>query len=324
MSLAGAFGGHSVVSKLILRFGTEEQRQRYLPRMATGELRATMALTEPDGGSDLQAIRTVARPGRRRLRHQRLEDVDHQRPHVRARRAAVQDRPAARTGAHRHLDPARREGAGVHGVARSAQARVQGRRVVRAALRRLPRAGRRAARRRRGQGLQPDDDRARDRPDPGRRAARSASRGRRSTTPCGTPRSGTTFGVPIWQHQSVGNLLADMATQITAGQQLNYHAADCIDSGRRADMEAGMAKLFCSEMAAKVTPRRDPHPRRARVLDRVRRRALLPRRAVDDRRRRHQRSPPQRHRQAGDQAAEAALTVQPCYPSRDWRDGSDV
>ena len=60
------------------------------------------------------------------------------------------------------------------------------------------------------------------------------------------------FGVPIWQHQSVGNLLADMATQITAGQQLNYHAADCIDSGRRADMEAGMAKLFCSEMAAKV------------------------------------------------------------------------
>jgi alkylation response protein AidB-like acyl-CoA dehydrogenase len=60
------------------------------------------------------------------------------------------------------------------------------------------------------------------------------------------------FGVPIWQHQSVGNLLADMATQITAGQQLNYHAADCIDAGRRADMEAGMAKLFCSEMAAKV------------------------------------------------------------------------
>jgi alkylation response protein AidB-like acyl-CoA dehydrogenase len=60
------------------------------------------------------------------------------------------------------------------------------------------------------------------------------------------------FGVPIWQHQSVGNLLADMATQITAAQQLNYHAADCLDSRRRADMEAGMAKLFCSEMAAKV------------------------------------------------------------------------
>ena len=57
----------------------------------------------------------------------------------------------------------------VHGLARPAQARLQGRRVVRAALRRLPRAGRRPARRRRGQGLQPDDDRARDGSDPGRR-----------------------------------------------------------------------------------------------------------------------------------------------------------
>ncbi|MFD0851787.1 acyl-CoA dehydrogenase family protein, partial [Actinomadura adrarensis] len=47
MSLAGAFGGHTVVSHLIAMFGTDEQKERYLPRMATGELRATMALTEP-------------------------------------------------------------------------------------------------------------------------------------------------------------------------------------------------------------------------------------------------------------------------------------
>ena len=51
MSLAGAMGGHTVVAKLITTFGTEEQKQKYLPRMATGELRATMALTEPGGGS---------------------------------------------------------------------------------------------------------------------------------------------------------------------------------------------------------------------------------------------------------------------------------
>jgi alkylation response protein AidB-like acyl-CoA dehydrogenase len=61
MSLAGSMGGHTVVAKLLLTYGTEEQQQRYLPRMATGELRATMALTEPGGGSDLQALRTVAR-----------------------------------------------------------------------------------------------------------------------------------------------------------------------------------------------------------------------------------------------------------------------
>src|SRR5262249_56360480 len=62
MSLAGAMGGHTVVSKLLLQFGTPEQKDRYLPRMATGEIRATMALTEPGGGSDLQAMTTVARP----------------------------------------------------------------------------------------------------------------------------------------------------------------------------------------------------------------------------------------------------------------------
>ncbi|MED5328622.1 MAG: acyl-CoA dehydrogenase family protein, partial [Actinomycetota bacterium] len=62
MSLSGAFGGHSVVSKLLTRHGTPQQQELYLPLMATGELRATMALTEPDGGSDLQAIRTVAQP----------------------------------------------------------------------------------------------------------------------------------------------------------------------------------------------------------------------------------------------------------------------
>src|ERR1700744_2590884 len=61
MSLAGAMGGHTVVAKLISLFGTEEQKQKYLPGMATGETRATMALTEPGGGSDLQAMTTTAR-----------------------------------------------------------------------------------------------------------------------------------------------------------------------------------------------------------------------------------------------------------------------
>jgi hypothetical protein len=60
MSLAGAMGGHTVVAKLILDHGTQEQKDTYLPRMATGELRAAMALTEPGGGSDLQAMRITA------------------------------------------------------------------------------------------------------------------------------------------------------------------------------------------------------------------------------------------------------------------------
>ncbi|MGY1915900.1 acyl-CoA dehydrogenase family protein [Blastococcus sp. SYSU DS0973] len=60
MSLAGAIGGHSVIAYLLATVGTPEQRERYLPRMAGGGLRATMALTEPGGGSDLQAMRTHA------------------------------------------------------------------------------------------------------------------------------------------------------------------------------------------------------------------------------------------------------------------------
>src|SRR6202795_1376613 len=61
MSVGGAMGGNSVVAKLVTQFGTPEQRDHYLPFMATGELRATMALTEPGGGSDLQAMTTTAK-----------------------------------------------------------------------------------------------------------------------------------------------------------------------------------------------------------------------------------------------------------------------
>ena len=70
MSLAGAMGGHSVICFVLRHYGTPAQRERYLPRMATGELRVAMGLTEPSGGSDLQAITTTARPrpASRRLR----------------------------------------------------------------------------------------------------------------------------------------------------------------------------------------------------------------------------------------------------------------
>ncbi len=59
MSLADAMGGHTVVAKLLTLFGTEQQKRASLPRMATGEVRATMALTEPGGGSDLQNMSTT-------------------------------------------------------------------------------------------------------------------------------------------------------------------------------------------------------------------------------------------------------------------------
>jgi alkylation response protein AidB-like acyl-CoA dehydrogenase len=60
------------------------------------------------------------------------------------------------------------------------------------------------------------------------------------------------FGKPIWQHQSVGNYLADMATRLEAARQLVRYAARRYDSGERSDLEAGMAKLFASETAMEI------------------------------------------------------------------------
>jgi len=60
------------------------------------------------------------------------------------------------------------------------------------------------------------------------------------------------FGVPIWKHQAIGHYLADMATKLVAARQLTLHAAQVYDAGRRADMEAGMAKLFASEVGMEI------------------------------------------------------------------------
>ena len=61
MSIAGVFNAHLIMAGAVQRYGTDEQRKRWLPRFASGELRGALALTEPDCGTDLQAIRTHAR-----------------------------------------------------------------------------------------------------------------------------------------------------------------------------------------------------------------------------------------------------------------------
>ena len=158
MSLAGAMGGHTVVAKLLDLFGTDEQKTHYLPPMASGEMRATMALTEPGGGSDLQNHDHRGAKRRRRPGDQRREDVDHQRPALGADRVAVQDRSRRDAQAPRHLHRAGRARRGPDGVTGSAQARLQGRRIVRAVVRRLPHTRLGHSRRRAGQGLRADDE----------------------------------------------------------------------------------------------------------------------------------------------------------------------
>ncbi len=252
MSLAGAMGGHTVVSKLLLAYGTEEQRERYLPRMVTGEVRATMALTEPGGGSDLQALRTTAKKdgddyvvngtktwitnARRSALLAVLVRTDPSAdpPHRGMSILLCEHGPGLEVSRdlpklgykgvescelsfsdYRVPQDAVLGGVEGKGFTQFMQGLVVGRIQVAARATGVARAA-----------LEDSVRYAQDR---------------------------ESFGTPIWKHQSVGNLLADMATKLAAAQQLLLHAARTYDSGRRSDLEAGMAKLFASEAAAEIT-----------------------------------------------------------------------
>jgi len=251
MSLAGAMGGHTVVAKLLTLFGTEEQKARYLPKMATGEIRATMALTEPGGGSDLQAMTTTAR-----------RDGDE----------------LVINGAKTWISNARRSGliALLCKTDPEAAPRHKGISVVLVehgpgltVSRDLPKLGYKGV-----ESCELSFDNYRISADailggePGKgfghmmkgletgriqvacRALGVAAAALEDSLAYAQQRE--SFGQPIWKHQSIGNYLAEMATKLTAARQLTRYAAEKFDSGERCDMEAGMAKLYASEVAMEI------------------------------------------------------------------------
>ncbi|HWD24939.1 MAG TPA: acyl-CoA dehydrogenase family protein, partial [Acidimicrobiales bacterium] len=251
MSLAGAMGGHTVVSKLILNYGTEAQKEKYLPRLATGELRATMALTEPGGGSDLQAMRTVARrqgdeyvidgsktwiSNARRSGLVALlckTDPDAQPKHRGISILLVEKVPGFTVS----KDIGKLGYKGVEacelvfdGARVPSEALLGGEEGVgfRQMMRGLEVGRIQVAARATGVARAAFDD------------ALAYAQARES------------FGKPIWRHESVGNYLADMGTKLVAARQLLLHAAERFESGERCDLEAGMAKLFCSETAMEI------------------------------------------------------------------------
>ncbi|UXA13829.1 acyl-CoA dehydrogenase family protein [Mycobacterium sp. SMC-8] len=252
MSLAGAMGGHTVVAKLLTLFGTDEQKQRYLPAMAGGELRATMALTEPGGGSDLQAMSTVARAdgddlvvdgaktwisnARRSGLVALLCKTD---PDATPRHAGISvvlvDNPTTGLTVSRDLPKL-----GYKGV-ESCELSFDGCRVPRSAILGGV-AGKGFAQMMKGL-------------ETGRIQVASRALGVASAALADAlayAQDRESFGQPIWKHQAVGHYLADMATKLSAARQLTLYAADRYDSGERADMEAGMAKLFASEVAMEI------------------------------------------------------------------------
>ncbi|MDI9948094.1 acyl-CoA dehydrogenase family protein [Rhodococcus sp. IEGM 1305] len=251
MSLAGAMGGHTVVAKLLSLYGTEEQKRQYLPKMATGEIRATMALTEPGGGSDLQAMSTNAK-----------SDGD----------------DLVITGSKTWISNARRSGliALLCKTDPAASPKHKGISIVLVehgpgltVSRDLPKLGYKGV-----ETCELSFDGYRISSDailggtPGKgfaqmmkgletgriqvacRALGVATAALEDSLAYAQQRE--SFGKPIWKHQSIGNYLADMATKLTAARQLTWHAAEQYDSGDRCDMEAGMAKLYASEVAMDI------------------------------------------------------------------------
>ena len=258
MSLAGAMGGHTVVAKLLLAFGTPEQKDAYLPRMATGELRATMALTEPGGGSDLQAMRTVARlvKGDGGVGGEVYVINGSKTWITNARRSGLtallcKTDPAARP-AHAGISIILAEPGPGFTVSRDLPKRgykgVESCELVFADYR-VPGTALLGGREGEGfgqmmRGLEIGRIQV---------ASRALGVGQAALDDSlRYAQQREAFGVPIWKHQSIGNYLADMATKLTAARQLVMYAARCYDSGRRADMEVGMAKLFASETAMEV------------------------------------------------------------------------
>ncbi len=252
MSLAGAMGGHTVVAKLITLFGTEQQKRAYLPSMSTGELRATMALTEPGGGSDLQNMTTLARVDGDEL------VVNGSKTWIsNARRSGLiallcKTDPTA-SPKHKGISILLLE-QGTAGLSVSRDLPKLGYKGVESCELafddcRVPTSAILGAEPGKGFGQMMKGL------ETGRIQVAARALGVATAAledALAYAQSRESFGQPIWKHQAIGHYLADMATKLTAARQLTRYAAERYDSGERCDMEAGMAKLFASEAAMEI------------------------------------------------------------------------
>jgi alkylation response protein AidB-like acyl-CoA dehydrogenase len=253
LGLAGVLGSNSVMCDVLVRFGNEEQKRRFLPAMASGAKRGGICLTESNAGTDLQAISTTAvrdgdvyrvngskmwitnaRHGDTFLMLAKTDPAAQ--PAYQGMSAFVFEKGARGLTVSRDIDklgyksvetcelhfqdfpiPAENLIGGIEG---------QGFKQVMTGLEaeRLNVAAR-------GLGI-------------ARAAFEEAIR---------YAQRRVTFGKPIAEYQSIQNKLADMATKIEASRLLIYSAAEKRDRGERCDLEAGMAKLFATETAAEVS-----------------------------------------------------------------------
>jgi alkylation response protein AidB-like acyl-CoA dehydrogenase len=251
MGFAGVLGTHTMMTSVLARFGTSDQKANYLGRLATGELRGGTAITEPDAGSDVQAIRTFARRDGDSyiLNGNKAFLTNGARGDVFVVVAKTDlEQPPAHGGISLFIVERS------HGIRVTGEVDKLGYRPVDTASvvfedLRLPKTALLGGVE--GQGFQQimaglESGRV-------NVAARAVGVARAALEAClEYSQQRRAFGKPIGQHQAVQLMLADMATQIEAARLLTLQAAALKDRGGRADLAVGMAKLFASEVCAKV------------------------------------------------------------------------
>jgi alkylation response protein AidB-like acyl-CoA dehydrogenase len=248
MSLTGVVNTHVIAANLVLWHGTDEQRDRWLPRLATGELRGCLSLSEPDAGSDTRNVscRAVRDGGEYVVNGTKTWVTNGTRAGIVALAARteegiscfiVEKEPGERFGG---ITVSRNIGKlGYKGLETVEMSYVD---------HHIPADWALGGDANLGRGL------------PLILGALEVGRINIAARACGVARAAfdaalqyaqdrQTFGRPIAEHQAIQMKLADMATKLEAARLLTRNAAQRKDAGERCDVEAGMAKLFASETA---------------------------------------------------------------------------
>jgi alkylation response protein AidB-like acyl-CoA dehydrogenase len=252
LGLAGVAATHSVLCDVLTRFGTEEQKKRYLPRLATGEIRGGLALSETDAGTDVQRLRTNA------VRQGDHYILNGEKMWVTNGRRATIFATLAKTNAS--ADPPHM-GMSAFIIEKGHPGFIVSRDIDKCGYK----------------GVETCEFVFEDFPVPAANliggiegqgfkhvmTGLESERLNVASRAVGIARAAfeaamkysqhrVTFGKPICEHQAVQLKLADMATKIEAARLLTYSAAEKKNRGERCDLEAGMAKLFATETAQEV------------------------------------------------------------------------
>src|SRR5881398_3873697 len=257
ISISGVVNTHFIGSYLLMKFGTDAQREKLLPKMATGEIRAAFSMSEPELGSDVAAIKTSATrvDGGWEINGAKMwvtnglmsgvvfvlvrTDRDASPPHKGLTCFIAEKEPGASENPGLTVPPKIKK-LGYKGV-ESTELVFDGYRCPADMILGGEEAGL-------GKGFaQMMDALEVGRVNVAARGVGIAQRALELALRYSQQR--VAFGKPIAQHQAIQFKLADMATQVEAARLLTIKAARLKDAGERSDMEAGMAKLFASEAA---------------------------------------------------------------------------